>query len=194
MFRILSTTSGPALLRCPSTLSCIRRSYRVAATTASKRVKRGQEKPHSETSSTVEIKHLLDETEKPKKQSTRRKVRTRSDTDNAAAEAAKKDGESKGIKVGAAKTKKSKKSKSASTLEQLPSGVRDEEGILRYLNAVYPETTRRRGQVADAKRVHVVSKSLCRKRTASLRVISLLILFRRYLGTNEADIGKACWL
>jgi hypothetical protein len=137
---------------------------------------------------------LLDETEKPKKQSTRRKVRTRSDTDNAAAEAAKKDGESKGIKVGAAKTKKSKKSKSASTLEQLPSGVRDEEGILRYLNAVYPETTRRRGQVADAKRVHVVSKSLCRKRTASLRVISLLILFRRYLGTNEADIGKACWL
>jgi hypothetical protein len=177
MFRALSTTSGSSLLRCPSTLGCIRQPYRVVSSKA-KSPTIVQKSPRKSLKSSSNIIAGLgtkdSETKSTKKGRTTRKIQTGSGVDSIATETADKDREDS-----AAKDKKEKKRRASRRvsidIDDLGPNIREEHAVQKYLNAVYKAKRRAiRSRIFDPKRVHIVSKSLCGKNTLLTYIVQLL--------------------
>ena len=173
MFRVLSTTSGASLLRCPSTLRYIRQASQAASLTP-KPPTRAKRKPRTKVTASSSIKvnpeRTEDGTEELKKKPVRRKVKTGSDADSATAQEGEKGREGSAVKDVTANKKGRPKTNAKADLEQLGTEARDGEGIVKYLKAT-KMVKGVRHPTFDYKRVHIVSKSLCGKDPVGLCVI-----------------------
>jgi hypothetical protein len=198
MFRTLSITSGLTLLRSPSLTCIGRLSQIIpAAPKPVREDQKTLSTSVSKTDGAASKPDLLqsNSTEKPKRKYTRRKAPAEANADSSTAQAATGDGKQNSTENGTPKTKKSPKKdsnlgekpkrkytrrtapagtkESLNNLEALASGASEGDKVSKYFQKGYANTRGARKnnshlRVADTKRVHVLSKKLCGKRTSAL--------------------------